>query len=135
MNFLFALLSLAFGLIYIFRPAFMPYHSVALSKEWNEVDTNTQYLILALMRAVSGGFLVSAVAVIFLQYKFYISRIKWIPTLIFIIGIIIEATTLYAVMIVRLNTPGKPPESLIIVSFILLLAGYVFNLRSVNTKS
>jgi hypothetical protein len=134
LNYLFAALSLTFGIIYLLKPSFMPYHSVALSQTWNEVDQNTRILILALMRAVSGGFIVSAISIIFLQYKFSKDKLSWIPLLIVIIGIIIESTTIYATLLVRLNTPGKPPVSLAILGLILLAAGYFFNQKSLQSK-
>ena len=33
-----AIRSLVLGTIYLFRPTFMPYHAVALGKEWAELD-------------------------------------------------------------------------------------------------
>lgn len=44
-----ALLLLIFGLVYLFRPEFMPYHAVALDREWSTVERPYQVLILALM--------------------------------------------------------------------------------------
>jgi len=134
LNYLFAALSLTFGIIYLTRSSFMPYHGAALAIEWNEVEQNTRYLILGLMRAVGGGFIVSATAIIFLQYKFSADKLKWIPSLILIIGIIIESTTIYATLIIRLNTPGNPPVSIAIVGLILLTAGYILNQKSLYVE-
>ena len=132
LNYLFAALSLTFGIIYLTRSSFMPYHGLALALNWNEVEQNTQFLILGLMRAVSGGFIVSSVTIIFLQYKFSTDKSSWIPSLIFIIGIIIESTTLYATLVVRLNTPGNPPVSLAILGLVLLFAGFILNQKSLH---
>ena len=44
-----AVTSLVLGSIYLFRPTFMPYHAVALGKEWSELEAPTQTLIKALM--------------------------------------------------------------------------------------
>ncbi|MCX6270023.1 MAG: hypothetical protein NTU44_02185 [Bacteroidetes bacterium] len=129
-NYLFAALSLTFGIIYLTRNSFMPYHSLALSLEWRQVEPNTQFLILALMRAVSGGFIVSAIAIGFLQFQFTRTKISWIPPLILAIGVVIEATTLYATLIVRLNTPGNPPLWLAIFALILVVAGFILNRKS-----
>lgn len=49
--------SLVLGTIYLFRPTFMPYHAVALGKEWAELDAATQVLIKALMEVAAGGWL------------------------------------------------------------------------------
>jgi hypothetical protein len=49
--------SLVLGTIYLFRPTFMPYHAIALGKEWAELDAATQVLIKALMEVAAGGWL------------------------------------------------------------------------------
>lgn len=54
-NYLAALMLLALGMVYLFKNSFMPYHSEALSLDWYEVESRTQILILALMKAVAGG--------------------------------------------------------------------------------
>lgn len=125
---------MAFGLIYLFKSSFMQYHSVAVSLNWSEVEQSIQALILALMRAVSGGFIVSAVAIVFLQTKFNKTRLPWIPLLILIIGLIIEATTIYATQLVKINTPGDPPTYLAYIAIGLLVIGYIVNLKSINEK-
>ena len=114
-NHLAILLLLGTGLIYLFKNSFMPYHSEAISLEWNEVESSTQFLILALMRAVSGGFIAIAIVTAFLQYKFTLSKVRWIPILILIGGLIVSLTLIYATLIVRFNSPGDPPTLLIII--------------------
>jgi len=52
-----AIPSLVLGTIYLFRPTFMPYHAVALGKEWAELEPATQVLIKALMEVAGGGWL------------------------------------------------------------------------------
>lgn len=42
-NYLAAIILLTFGIIYLFKNSFMPYHSEALSLEWNEVESSTQF--------------------------------------------------------------------------------------------
>jgi hypothetical protein len=40
------LILATFGLIYLFRPEFMPYHAVAVGMPWAEVSPSFQVLIL-----------------------------------------------------------------------------------------
>jgi hypothetical protein len=49
------LTMIGFGLVYLLRKQFMPYHRVALGQEWAEVPRPVQVLTLALMRAVAGA--------------------------------------------------------------------------------
>jgi hypothetical protein len=134
-NYISALPLLAFGLTYLFKDSFMPYHSDAVSLKWEEVDKNIQYLILALMRAVSGGMILGGFIIIWLQIKFNKTKSNWIPLLILIAGTIVGLTSLYATIIVRTNTPGKPPSFLVIACLAGLVIGYIFNLKSINKNS
>jgi hypothetical protein len=126
-TYLAAVILLSFGFVYLFRNSFMPYHSDAVLMAWNQVAPATQYLLLALMRATAGGFISLAFAIIFLQYKFSVQRISWIPVLILLIGTISMLCTSYATLIIRVHTPGRPPISDAIIGEVLLIAGFIFN--------
>ncbi len=131
-NYLVALLLLVIGLIYLFKNSFMPYHSDAISLDWSEVDSGTKFLILAFMRAMSGGYIAIAIATAFLQKKFASGKITWIPFLNLISGLILILSTLYGTMIVRFNSPGKPPTILVIIGIVLIIIGYIFNRKSLK---
>ena len=129
-NYLAAALLMSFGLVYLTKASFMPYHSEAVSLEWEAIEQEFHILILALMRAVGGGFVAASISIIVLQYHFDKNRIKWIPLLILLVGTIISATSIYATAIVRLNTPGNPPTSVAIFGLILIIIGYLLNRTS-----
>ena len=124
-----ASILLGFGLIYLFKNSFMPYHSEAVSQKWADLQPATRFLVLALMRATSGGFIATAVAIIFLQNKLQENRLTWIPNLILILGTISMACSLYAIILVSANTPGRPPVVADIGGEVLLIIGFVFNRR------
>jgi hypothetical protein len=126
-NYLAATILLSFGFVYLFRNSFMPYHSSAISLAWTQVDHATQYLFLALMKAIAGGFLSLSFAIFFLQYKFSIHKISWIPVLILIIGTISVICTSYATIIISFHTPGRPPVADAILGEMLLIVGFIFN--------
>ena len=122
-----ATILLGFGLVYFLKNSFMPYHGAAVSQKWEEVQPATQILILALMRAVSGGFISIAAGIIFLQYKCQKTRGSWIPHLILVLGAICMACSLYAIILVSCNTPGKPPVTADVGGEMLLILGFIFN--------
>ncbi len=128
-NYLGALMLLAFGVTYFTKDSFMPYHSDAVNQDWSSIDSSTRYLILALMRAVSGGFFVSFVATVSLQFKFRKYKQAWIANIIFAIGTIIAAIIIYATYVVRLHTNGNPPTMLAYIGFVLFLTGFLINRR------
>ncbi len=131
-NYLAVILLLGMGLIYLLKNSFMPYHSEAVSLEWDEVYIGTQFLILALMRAISGGFIAIAIVIAFLQNKFSLTKIKWLPIIILISGLIVGITSIYATLIVKFNTAGSPPTLSIIIGILLLIIGYIFNKKHLN---
>ncbi len=131
LNYIGALVPTLFGIIYLTRSSFMPYHADALEMEWSEVNREMQLLILALMRAVSGGYIATGVIIIVLQHQFSSSRLTWIPPLILVAGAINATTSVYATLIIRINTAGHPPTELISGAFLLFIAAYLLNRRLV----
>ncbi|WP_224996128.1 hypothetical protein [Cesiribacter sp. SM1] len=113
--------------IYLIKPSFMGYHSQALSLEWNEVDGATQTLVLALMRVCGGGWLAVSLTTVFLQWRFTRGREPWVPVVILVVGLISTLSTLYATLLVYLNTPGTPPIPGLFILILLLFAGYRLN--------
>jgi len=133
-NYLAAASLLAFGMIYLLKGSFMPYHGDAVSLEWKDVPPAMQYLLLALMRATSGGFIAVAVAIAYLQYRFTSEKIAWIPGLILVLGTIPVLCYLYAILLVGMHTPGKPPLVADILGEVLLIAGFLFNRRYLSAQ-
>ena len=123
-----AVLTSILGLIYLFRPKFMDYHQKAVQKEWNELSPGIQILILALMRTTSGGLLSVAVAIVILQVQFIRSHHLWIAWTILIIGFLSASISLYGMSMMRRKTPGRPLIIPVIIIFILLLIGFLFNI-------
>jgi hypothetical protein len=132
LNFFVASGLFVFGLIYLIRPSFMNYHSQAVSVKWNEIEQSMQFLILALMKTIGGGFIAGAVSIGLLQFKFYLDKLPWIPLLILAIGLITYMASLYAQILVRKNTSGKPPTLMSIIAIISLIGGYIFNYISLQ---
>jgi hypothetical protein len=119
---------LSFGLIYLLRKQFMPYHKIAVQKDWNEFVPEVQTLFLALMRTVAGGFISVAAVGIILQIEFNKSQNHGIALTILIAGVLMELNILYATLLVRIKTKGRPPIFLSLLAFIMLLTGYFFNI-------
>ena len=122
-----AVLAFLFGLIYLMRPKFMKYHSMAVEKEWEELPVKFQILITALMRALSSGFLAVAFTLIMMQIKFNKTHNHWLALVILITGSILFLGSMYAMLIIRTKTKGRPPIPIVTIIFVLLILGYFFN--------
>ena len=100
---------IVFGVVYVTADQFMPYHAQALSTDWNELDTNYQALILALINLAGAGGLVSGIvnlALVVQLFKQASSKLVWLLPLT---AIIFQLTANYVVYSVYTNTPGEPP--------------------------
>ena len=133
-NYLSAVLLFFFGVVYGIKSSFMPYHAEALGCGWEEIDGSTQLLILALMRCVAGGYLAVSVGVAVMQCLFNRYKIKSLAWLIFVSGWIITGFSVYATVLVRIYTPGKPPTALAIFGLLLFVVGLFFNLKGLRAN-
>jgi hypothetical protein len=122
---------LLFGIIYLVRPKFMDYHKMAVQKEWTDLALEIQTLILALMRTVGGGFISVALVLMILQTEFNKSHDRRIAITIFIVGVVLNLCTLYATILVRTKTKGRPPTYLTILLLVMLVLGYFFNISGI----
>ncbi|HNS18292.1 MAG TPA: hypothetical protein PKI34_10770 [Bacteroidales bacterium] len=123
-----AALAFLFGILYLIKRKFMSYHRKAVQKEWVELSPEVRTLILALMRAASGGFLSVSLVLAVLQIRFIHSHEHSIALTILAAGSILALGSLYAMLLVRTRTKGRPPIVPVAVIFILLIAGYFFNI-------
>ena len=131
-HFLAVLIVSSFGIIYLFRSEFMPYHSAAIGLKWAELTPSFQILLLALMKATGAScFAVGIYTVILLFIPFRRGEVwpRWaIPSG----GLVVCAGVLYATLIVAFNTPSKPPWIAPVVGAILLLTGLFLSLGKAN---
>nr|VFK39111.1 MAG: hypothetical protein BECKSD772F_GA0070984_103326 [Candidatus Kentron sp. SD]VFK44654.1 MAG: hypothetical protein BECKSD772E_GA0070983_104123 [Candidatus Kentron sp. SD]VFK46261.1 MAG: hypothetical protein BECKSD772F_GA0070984_12881 [Candidatus Kentron sp. SD] len=121
-------LLMAFGLMYLFRPEFMPYHAVAVGRNWSEVDPGFQILILDLMKVAGGGLLATACAMGILLFKPFRQGARWTYWAIPAIGWTLCLPLLYATVHVARNTPASPPWMAIVLGILLLVAGFLFSM-------
>jgi hypothetical protein len=104
-----AIPSFVLGANYLFRPTFMPYHAVALGKEWAELDAATQVLIKALMEVAGGGWLALG-ALTLLLVAFPIRRSeRWARWALPTVSLLFYVPTLLATLSVLQQTPATPP--------------------------
>ena len=123
-----ALISILFGFIYLTRNRFMPYHSEALKSSWSDLETELQVLIIALMRAASGGFLATGLAITILLIIPFRAGNTWSIYAIPAISLCTSIGTLYATLLVKTKTPGNPPVILSFLALALTFVGFIFSL-------
>ncbi|MBS2098889.1 hypothetical protein [Carboxylicivirga linearis] len=128
-NLLASVILMVLGIIYLFNPQYMPYHRQAVSLPWEEVPMEFQKLILALMKALGGAYLAVGITISLLQIQVNKTRNTLAVIIIFVSGIVVTISSLYASLLVRINTPGKAPYYLALLGGILLIAGLYYNIK------
>ncbi len=123
-----ALVLIVFGLIYLIKNQFMPYHSEALGLSWSDLEPNLQVLILALMRAAGGGFLATGLAMLILLIIPWRAGDTWSIYAIPTISFCTSSGALYATWLVKTRTPGNPPVRLSLLALILTAIGLIFSI-------
>ena len=123
------LILITFGVIYIFRSEFMPYHSDAVGMPWGEVNPSFQILILAFMRVIGYTFLAFGLLIVILLFVPFRQGAGWVRWAIPIAGLVVCAGTLYTSLYVRFNTPASPPWIAPVVASVFLLTGLFLSIR------
>lgn len=122
------LAPLSFGLIYLFRPEFLPYHAVAIGQAWPEVKPEVQVLILALMRVVGASNLaVAFIGAVILIIPFRQGSV-WARWAFPVMGLIAASGSFYATWYVQSNTGAATPWQIVLVAITLVALGLVFSL-------
>jgi len=112
---------LIFGIVYVTADEFMPYHAQALNVDWNSLDENFKFLLLALIRlAGAGGLVAGLVNLTLVSYLYHHveSRLIW---LLIASSLIFQFMTNYVVYSVYVNTAGDPPLPIISIGSVTLL--------------
>ena len=122
-----AFVSLVVGAIYLFRDSFMPYHAVALSKSWGELDSATQTLLKALMEVAAAGWLALG-TLILLLVAFPIRRgERWARLAAPAALLLFYVPTLLATLSVLQETPASPPWRFNVVACLCAMVGLLLD--------
>jgi len=128
------LLLAAFGVVYLFRAEFMPYHSVAVGMPWADVPPNFKILIVALMRAVGGANIALATAMFILLIVPFRAGARWALWTVPLLGLLQCAGGLYAMSHVALNTTANPPVWAVAIGMLLTVIGFLVSLSARNSE-
>jgi hypothetical protein len=112
-----------FGVIFLLRQQFMPYHAVAVGMSWSEVPAPFQILVMALLKLAGGAWITTAAAVFLLLLIPFRQGARWAIWAVPSLGLLHHAGVFNAMAHVTLNTPAVPPWAPSIASVVLILVG------------
>lgn len=117
--------SVLFGLVYLFRSEFMPYHSQAIGMRWEMLAPHLQILMLGFVRMGGAGMLTTGLTVIILLLIPFRRGEVWVlwalPTLCFLFHVPIFLATLN----INNNTPAESPWLVSMLLLILCVIGCI----------
>jgi hypothetical protein len=116
------------GVRFLFRSDFMPYHAVAVGMPWSEVPGPFRILIMALLKLAGGGWLTLAVAEFVLLLIPFRQGARWALWAVPSLGLLHFAGVCNAMAHVTLNTPAMPPWGATVASIALILIGAVLSI-------
>ncbi|WAT18812.1 hypothetical protein OZN62_04380 [Aurantiacibacter sp. MUD11] len=103
------IVSVAMGSLYILTPRFMPYHAVAIGRDWTVLSGEEQVLYLALLDVAGAGWVALGVAVLWLVMVPIRRGEQWARFMVPCLLLIFYLPTLLATISVLDNTPASPP--------------------------
>jgi hypothetical protein len=109
---LFAIVGLSLfltGCVYLSVDQFMPYHAEALQADWSDLDSNSQGLILGLLRGLGSGAAMAGFAVLYMVGTSLVKNPRPYLVLLPSIAIGYSALLCFATYTVYVKTPGNPP--------------------------
>ena len=104
-----ALVSAGFGLTYLVRDEFMPYHAAALQVEWGALDSSLQVLLLALMRVAGAGWIALSISILALLFFAFPRGSAWVRITLPMLLLSFYIPTLWATLSVTWATGADVP--------------------------
>ncbi|HEY3680290.1 MAG TPA: hypothetical protein VGL45_16365 [Bradyrhizobium sp.] len=113
-----ALAGIVFGIRYMRRQAFLPYHAAVAGKPWADLDPGVQIIILAMLKIIGGGFATLGVTLLWLCFALH-EGARWAPWAILTISAVALGPMLYVAIKLRAfraeaQTPVRPTLAMIV---------------------
>ena len=118
-----ALGGILFGVRYMRREAYLPYHAAVAGKSWNELDPGVQVIILGMLKIVGAGFATLGVTLLWLCFALH-EGARWAPWAILTISAVELGPMLYVAMRLRAFRPdAQTPVRPTLAMMVLIVAG------------
>jgi hypothetical protein len=118
-----ALAVIVFGVRYMRRDSFLPYHAAVAGKSWSELDPGVQVVILGMLRLIGGGFATFGVTLLWLCFALH-GGARWAPWAILTVSAIALAPMLYVAIQLRSFRPdAQTPVRPTLVMMVLIALG------------
>ena len=115
--------GILFGVRYMRREAYLPYHADVAGKSWNELDPGVQVIILGMLKIVGAGFATLGVTLLWLCFALH-EGARWAPWAILTISAVELGPMLYVAIRLRAFRPdAQTPVRPTLAMMVLIVAG------------
>ena len=112
-----------FGVRYMRRQAFLPYHGAVAGKSWSELDPGIQAVILGMLKIIGGGFITLGVSLLWLCFALH-EGVRWAPWAILTISGVALVPMLYVALALRsFQADAETPVMPTVVLMALIVVG------------
>jgi hypothetical protein len=113
-----AFAGIVFGVRYMRRDAFLPYHAAVAGRSWAELDPGVQVVILGMLRIIGGGFVTLGVTLLWLCLALH-EGARWAPWAILTISAAALGPMLHVAIKLRsfrpdAQTPVRPTLAMVV---------------------
>jgi hypothetical protein len=118
-----ALGGILFGVRYMRREAYLPYHAVVVGKPFAELEPGVQAIILGMLKIIGGGFATLGITLLWLCFALHKGE-GWAPWAVLTISAAALVPMLYVAITLRSFRPDAPtPVRPTLVMIILVVTG------------
>jgi hypothetical protein len=118
-----ALGAILFGVRYMCREDYLPYHAAVAGKPFVDLDPGVQVIILGMLKIIGGGFVTLGVALLWLCFALH-KGAGWAPWAILSVSAVSLGPMLYVAVTLRAFRPeGQTPVRPTLAMMVLILAG------------
>ena len=112
-----------FGVRYMRREEYLPYHADVAEKSWKELDPGVQAIILGMLKIIGGGFATLGVTLLWLCFALH-EGARWAPWAILTVSAVALAPMLYVATKLRAFRPeAQTPVGPTAAMMVLIVVG------------
>jgi hypothetical protein len=120
-------LGAIFGIVYLCRSEFMPYHARAVGSEWVRLEPRMQALLVGFLKATGGSLLGGSVAGGFILLFAFRRAARWAVWAVPLAGLLTSISTLWASLYVQHHTSATTPWIASAIGCALFMGGLVLS--------
>jgi len=115
--------GILFGVRYMRREEYLPYHADVAGKSWNELDPGVQAIILGMLKIIGAGFATLGVTLLWLCFALH-EGARWAPWAILTISAVALGPMLYVATKLRAFRPeAQTPVRPTVAMMVLIVVG------------